>query len=143
MGATIGIAALADAIRRLLQGPAAKLRAPLGAAAAAVTLVTLAFVVTGSTRDFYLDSPADAGAVLEQAQDDPRVGEAELVWFTSGIWTPRWISYYLDLPVWMLDESMLGQVAATDVILVRNDRVPSFVPPNRWPRRWPPVRTTR
>ncbi|MCY3586243.1 MAG: glycosyltransferase family 39 protein [Acidimicrobiaceae bacterium] len=126
---SIGIAALADAIRRLLQGPAARLRAPLGAAAAAVTLVTLAFVVTGSTRDFYLDRPADAGAVLEQAQDDPRVGEAELVWFTSGIWTPRWISYYLDLPVWMLDDSVLGQVAATDVILVRNDRVPSFVPP--------------
>ncbi len=126
---SIGIAAFADAVRRLLRGPSIKLRAPLGAATAAVTLVTLAFVVTGSTRDFYLERPADAGAVLEQARDEPRLAEAEVAWFTSGIWTPRWISYYLDLPVWMLDESNLGQVAATDVILVRNDRVPSFVPP--------------
>lgn len=126
---SIGIAALADAVRRVLRGPAVRLRAPLGAAAAAVTLVTLAFAVTGSTRDFYLERPADAGAVLEQVQDEPRVAEAELAWFTSGIWTPRWISYYLDLPVWMLDESNLSRVATTDVILVRNDRVPSFVPP--------------
>lgn len=126
---SIGIAALADWVRRLLRGRSARLRVPLGAAAAAVTLVTLAFVVTGSTRSFYLEHPADAGAVLEQAQGDPRLGEAELVWFTSGIWTPRWMSYYLDLPVWMLDESTLGHVAATDVILVRNDRVPTFVPP--------------
>ena len=125
---SIGFAALADAIRRVLRGRAAKLRAPLGAAAAAVTLVTLAFVATGSTRDFYLGRPADAGAVLEQAQDEPRVAEAELVWFTSGIWTPRWISYYLDRPVWMLDETNLSEVAAADVILVRNDRVPDFVP---------------
>ena len=126
---SIGIAALADAIRRLLRGPAARLRVPLGAAAAAVTLVTLAYVATGSTRDFYLERPADAGAVLEQAQDEPRVAEAEVAWFTAGIWTPRWISYYLDLPVWMLDESNLSRVAATDVILVRNDRVPAFIPP--------------
>ncbi len=126
---SIGIAALADAARRLLRGPAAKLRAPLGAAAAAVTLVTLAFVVSGSTRDFYLSRPADAGAVLEQAHDEPQVAEAELVWFTAGIWTPRWISYYLDRPVWMLDETNVSEVVATDVILVRNDRVPSFVPP--------------
>ena len=126
---SIGIAALADAARRLLRGPAAKLRAPLGAAAAAVTLVTLAFVVSGSTRDFYLSRPADAGAVLEQAHDKAQVAEAELVWFTAGIWTPRWISYYLDRPVWMLDETNVSEVTATDVILVRNDRVPSFVPP--------------
>ena len=125
---SIGFAALADTVRRVLRGRAAKLRAPLGAAAAAVTLVTLFFVATGSTRDFYLGRPADAGAVLEQAQDEPRVAEAELVWFTSGIWTPRWISYYLDRPVWMLDETNLSEVAATDVILVRNDRVPEFVP---------------
>lgn len=126
---SIGIAALADAIRRLLGGPAARLRVPLGAASAAVMLVTLTYVVTGSTRDFYLERPADAGAVLEQVQDEPRVAEAEVAWFTAGIWTPRWISYYLDLPVWMLDESNLSRVAATDVILVRNDRVPAFIPP--------------
>ena len=51
------------------------------------------------------------------------------MWFTSGIWTPRWIAYYLDRPTWMLDETTLDDVAPTDVILVRNDRVPEFVPP--------------
>ena len=126
---SIGMAALFDAIRRLLRGRAARLRAPLGAATAAITLVTLIYVVTGSTRDFYLERPADAGAVLERAINQPRVAEAELVWFTSGIWTPRWISYYLDRPAYLLDESGLSKVAATDVILVRNDRVPAFVPP--------------
>ncbi len=128
---SIGIAALADAVRRLLRGRAAALRTPLGTAAAAVTLVTLAFVVTGGTRDFYLGRPADAGAVLEQARDaspaaDAALADAEIVWFTSGIYTPRWISYYLDLPALLLDESSLSHVAATDVILVRNDRVPDL-----------------
>ena len=125
----IGVAALADAVRRGLRGWAARLRGPLGMAAAAVALVTLAFVATGSTRDFYLDRPADAGAVLEQARDAREVDEADLVWFTSGIWTPRWIAYYLDRPAWMLDETTLDDVAPSDVILLRNDRVPEFVPP--------------
>lgn len=125
----IGVAALADAVRRGLRGWAVQLRVPLGLAAAAVALVTLVFVATGSTRDFYLDRPADAGAVLERALETPEVAEAELVWFTAGIWTPRWIAYYLDRPAWMLDETTLDDVAATDVILVRNDRVPEFVPP--------------
>ncbi|WP_419945117.1 hypothetical protein [Candidatus Poriferisodalis sp.] len=126
----IGVAALADAVRRGLRGWAARLRLPLGMAAAAVALVTLGFVVTGSTRDFYLDRPADAGAVLARARDAPDIAEAELVWFTEGIWTPRWIAYYLDRPAWMLDETTLDDVAPTDVILVRNDRVPDFVPPS-------------
>lgn len=125
----IGVAALADAVRRALRGWAARLRVPLGSAAAAIALMTLGFVVTGSTRDFYLDRPADAGAVLSQARDAPAVAESELVWFTEGIWTPRWISYYLDRPTWMLDETTLDEVAPTDVILVRNDRIPDFVPP--------------
>lgn len=126
----IGVAALADAVRRGLRGWAVRLRVPLGMAAAAVALVTLAFVATGSTRHFYLDRPADAGVVLEQARETPEVAAAELVWFTSGIWTPRWIAYYLDRPAWMLDETTLDDVAPTDVILVRNDRVPEFVPPS-------------
>ena len=126
----IGVAALADAVRRSLRGPMERLRVPLGLAASAIALVTLGFVATGSTRDFYLGRPADAGAVLEQAREAPEIAEADLVWFTSGIWTPRWISYYLDRPAWMLDETTLDDVAPTDVILVRNDRVPAFVPPS-------------
>ncbi|WP_420627000.1 hypothetical protein [Candidatus Poriferisodalis sp.] len=125
----IGVAALADWVRRALKGPAAKLRWPLGLAAAVVPAITLAFVVTGPTRDFYLTDPADAGAVLERATATaPEVAEAELIWITSGLSTARWASYYLDLPVWSLDESKLDDVIASDLVLLRNDRIPEFVP---------------
>lgn len=125
----IGFAALADAVRRNLRGRALKLRLPAGLAVAAIALTTLGFVVTGGTRDFYLGRPADAGAVLEQVQHSPEVAAADLVWFTEGIWTPRWISYYLDRPVWLLNASTIDDVIPADVILVRNDRIPDFVPP--------------
>ncbi len=126
---TIGIAALADAVRRSMRGWATKLRLPAGLLVAAISVTTLIFVATGSTRDFYLTGPADAGAVLEDAlQTDPEAAEAELVWITAGISTARWVSYYLDLPVWTLDESKIGDVVATDLILLRNDRIPDFVP---------------
>lgn len=125
----IGLAALIDAARRTLRGPAAKLRWPLGLAAAAVPVATLVLVVTGPTRDFYLTDPADAGAVVEEAlAADPDIAGADLVWITSGLSTARWASYYLDLPVWSLNESQLDEVVASDLILLRNDRIPDFVP---------------
>lgn len=125
----IGVAALADAARRALRGPTAKLRWPLGLAAAAVPVATLILVVTGPTRDFYLTDPADAGAVVEEAlATTPEIADADLVWITSGLSTARWASYYLDLPVWSLDESKLDEVVASDLILLRNDRIPDFVP---------------
>ena len=125
----IGVAALADAARRALRGPAARLRWPVGLAAALVPVATLAVVVTGPTRDFYLTNPADAGAVLEHAvATAPEVDEAELIWIASGLSTARWASYYLDLPVWSLDESKLDDIVASDLVLLRNDRIPDFVP---------------
>ena len=125
----IGLAALADAGRRMLRGPAARLRWPLGLAAAAVPIATMVLVVTGPTRDFYLTDPADAGAIVEEAlAADPGIADADLVWITAGLSTARWASYYLDLPVWSLDESRLDDVVASDLILLRNDRIPDFVP---------------
>ena len=125
---TIGSAALADAVRRALRGQMSRLCWPLGLLVGIVSLVTLVAVVRGPTRDFYLTAPADAGAVLEAAlADAPQTAEAELAWFTSGISTPRWMSYYLDLPVWPLTEEQLGQVEPADLILVRNDRAPGFL----------------
>jgi len=125
----IGLAALIDAARRVLRGPAAKLRWPLGLAATVFPIATLVLVVAGPTRDFYLTDPADAGAVVEEAlATAPDIADADLVWITSGLSTARWASYYLDLPVWSLDESKLDEVVASDLILLRNDRIPDFVP---------------
>ena len=122
---TIGLAALADAVRRALAGRAVRLRLPAGILAALVAAATLFAVVTGPTRDFYLTGPADAGAVLEEARDGAR---AEVVWVTPGISTARWVSYYLDAPVWTLSEDYLGALAESDLVLVRDDRVPDYFP---------------
>ena len=122
---TIGMAALFDVARRSLRGRATRLRAPVGALVAACTATTLFFVATGGTRAFYLADPAHAGAVLAEA--DGQV-DAELVWVTPGIPTPRWASYYLDIPVWTLNEGLLDEVEKSDVILVRSNRVPDYFP---------------
>lgn len=125
--ATIGLAALFDAVRRALRGSLARLRSPLGAFCAVGTVATLFLVVTGGTREFYLTGPADAGAVLQEAAE--RGVETDWVWTTPGISTARWVSYYLDAPVWGLDEELFDDLRDTDLVLVRNDRVPDYLPP--------------
>ena len=123
--ATIGLAALADAVRRLLASRAPGLRLPLGVLAALGAVATLVLVITGGTRDYYLSDPAEAGAVLEEAR-----GEAspEVVWTTPGISTPRWVSYYLDAPVFALDRDRLVEVVPSDLVLVRTGRTPEYFP---------------
>ena len=122
---TIGIAALVDAGRRALRGRAARLRLPASLLAVLVAAATLFAVVTGPTRDFYLSDPADAGAVLEEVRGSQA---PEVVWLAPGISTARWVSYYLDAPVFALDETMLDSLAPSDLVLVRLDRVPEYVP---------------
>ena len=123
--ATIGLAALFDAGRRALRGRAARLRLPAGLLAAMVGLATLFAVITGPTRDFYLSDPADAGAILEEVRESHA---PEVVWLTPGISTARWVSYYLDAPVFTLDEDRLDSVVPSDLVLVRSDRVPDYLP---------------
>ena len=122
---TIGLAALVDAACRVLKGRAARLRLPAGLLAVLVAAATLFTVVTGPTRDFYLSDPADAGAVLEEVRGSQA---PEVVWLAPGISTARWVSYYLDAPVFALDETMLDSLAPSDLVLVRLDRVPGYVP---------------
>ena len=123
--ATIGLAALFDAGRRALRGRAARLRLPAGLLAALVGAATLFAVITGPTRDFYLSDPADAGAILEEVRESHA---PEVVWLTPGISTARWVSYYLDTPVFTLDEDRLDSVVPSDLVLVRSDRVPDYLP---------------
>ena len=47
---------------------------------------------------------------------------------TPGIPTPRWVSYYMDAPVFTLDESRLDEVMATDLVLTRTNRLPDYFP---------------
>ena len=122
--ATIGLASLLDAARRVVPD---RLRAPATAAAAALIAATMVAVVLGSTRDRYLSEPAHLGAALEQAADTSQARRAELVWTGPGLPTPRWASYYLDVPAWTLDDSRLGELQDSDLVILRASRVPEFL----------------
>ena len=121
---TIGLAALGDAACRLVRG---RLAAVAGAAAAAVIAVTAFRVVTGETRDDYLTDPAAAGSVVAQVVEPAGPGGAPgRFWVAGGITTPRWASYYLNVPVWTLDR--FDDLNPGDLVLVRSDRrLPGFL----------------
>ncbi|MXZ67801.1 MAG: hypothetical protein F4Z17_02095 [Acidimicrobiia bacterium] len=40
---------------------------------------------------------------------------------TPGIPTPRWVSYYLDVPVWPVNEHFADRVRPGDLVLARTD----------------------
>ena len=89
---TIGSMALCDMVRRSVNGRLAAILAVTGAIVVAVTFHGLFY---GQTRDAYLLTPADAGAIVA------RIPAPEgIMWVAPGISAPRWISYYLDVPVW-------------------------------------------
>ena len=122
---TIGLGALLEAARRFVPP---RVRAPAAAAAAAVIAATMVAVVAGGTRDRYLSDPAHLGTALEQVADTSQARQAELVWTGRGLPTPRWASYYLDVPAWTLDESRLQEMEDSDLVIVRAGMVPEFFP---------------
>ena len=147
--ATIGLGAAADFVRRRIPR---SWRRPAGALAAAVAVATLLAVMTGSTRVRYLTDPADAGAVLEQARGTDEALAAERIWVTRHLPTPRWVSYYLDLPVWTLSTANSERATGpgpsntpdalngadpldrtrlldgSDLLMFRSDRIPDWFP---------------
>ena len=119
---TIGFAALADWVRRFIP----RRWRPLPAAIAAVVIAgTLVAVAGGSTRQRYISDPADAGAVLEQVG---RLPGSELAWAVPPVTSPTWVSYYLRMRVMPLDEDNLDDLDASDVVILKADRVPDFFP---------------
>lgn len=122
---TIGLAALLDAVRRRLPSRA---RGAAALVAGAVIAATMFAVVNGSTRDRYITNPAHVGEALEQVVGTPAAAGAELAWVGPGLPAPRWVSYYLDVPVWELDADRLGQVEDSDIVVVRASRVPEYFP---------------
>ncbi len=121
---TIGLAALIDGVRRIVP---ARLRAAAGIASGVALAATLLAVAAGGTRDRYITEPADLGEALEQAAATPEAQRAELAWTGPGLPAPRWASYYLDVPVWDLDESRLGELAGSDLMILRASRTPEFL----------------
>jgi len=119
---TIGLGALLDAARRVLVQRAVR---AASVAAVVVLAVTLYGVATGTTRDNYLTLPADAGRLMERLAISAPPGN---MWVTPGIGTPRWVSYYLDAPVWTLRSETRHDLAPEDLVLVRTDRVPDEFP---------------
>lgn len=61
-------------------------------------------------------------------RQSPEAHGAELARTGPGLPAPRWVSYYLDIPVWELDEGRFGDVADPDIVIVRASRVPEFFP---------------
>ena len=119
---TIGFAALADWVRRLIP----RRWRPLPAALAAVVIAgTLVAVAGGSTRQRYITDPAEAGTVLEQVG---RLPGSELAWAVPPVTSPTWISYYLRMRVMRLSEDNLDDLDESDVVVLRADRVPDFFP---------------
>ena len=122
---TIGLAALVDAMRRWLPS---RVRGATAIAAGAVVAMTMFLVVNGSTRDRYITDPAQVGEALEQVVDSPQAAGAELAWVGPGLPSPRWVAYYLDVPVWQLDESRFQDIDGSDIVIVRASRVPDYFP---------------
>ena len=122
---TIGLASLLDAVRRVVP---VRVRAPAGLIAGAVAAATMIAVVSGGTRDRYLSDPARLGEALEQAASTEGAQRAELVWTGPGLPTPRWASYYLDMPAWALDEDRLDNLEGSDLVIVRASMIPDYFP---------------
>ncbi len=113
---TIGTISLGDMVRRRIGHRWAAL---LGAMGAIVVAITFYGLFNGPTRDTYLLAPARAGAVVAQA---PPPAPAGIMWVAPGIPTPRWVSYYLDVPVWTIHERNADRVGPGDLVLARTDR---------------------
>lgn len=111
---TIGAIALGDMVRRRINH---RWAAFLGAMGAIMVAVTFYGLYHGPTRDTYLLAPARAGAIVAQAP-----APEGIMWVAPGIPTPRWVSYYLDVPVWTIHERYADRVGPGDLVLARTDR---------------------
>ena len=125
MPVTIGLAALLDQAAKRIR---ASWRRAAAVAATTVVTVTMIAVITGSTRDRYITDPADVGRALEAAASQPAAAVAEVAWVGPSLPAPRWTSYYLDIPVFHLDDHSLDQLHHTDIVIVKANRLPDYLP---------------
>ena len=111
---TFGTYALCDMVRRRMDHRWAAVSGGIGTLVVAVTFYGL---FNGPVHDTYLRTPAKAGEILEQVS-----APEGIMWVTPGIPAPRWVSYYLAVPVWTIEERYADLVVPGDLVLTRTDR---------------------
>ncbi|MDX1511030.1 MAG: hypothetical protein R3249_06770 [Nitriliruptorales bacterium] len=96
-------------------------------AASGVVVLLLAIhlpgIVGGETVDDLHAQPRQAGELVHLRAPDVEDGQA---WFTPGIATPRWLSWYWDVSVKQLEDLADARASDTELVLVRLDRLPSW-----------------
>lgn len=73
----------------------------------------------------YLTGPERAGTLVRSV--GPAPGQ-EVAWRGPGLATPRWLSYYWQLPPGELDPDQLAELDPTLRVLVRTDRLDTLAP---------------
>jgi hypothetical protein len=120
---SLGVAVLFD---RLFERTSTGIRLVLGLAIAALLLAGFAGIVRGPVGQVYFDDPQVAGELLEETRPAP---DQQVIWVTDGIPTPRWASWYWGLPPRTLTaEELAAQPDSRDLVLVRLDRLPDWIP---------------
>ena len=114
----------------LLQGLEERVAWWRPAATAVAAAVVLVVGVTGLVRaevpQEYFTQPEAAGNLVRDV--GPADGQA-IAWRTSGIATPRWLSWYWQLPSEEVTAETLPRVGPQELVLVRLDRVPEWLGP--------------
>lgn len=118
----LGFGALGDRLAQWLGGR----RFALGAALVGVALtVAFAGMAFGATARRAVHQPVAAGRL---AADHPPAPGQRYAW-APGLSAPRWLAYYWDLPPRVMDDRVLATEARPeDLVLVRADRLPPWIP---------------
>ncbi len=117
----LGLAVIADHMERRLEGR----RIAVGAGVALVLLVAVGFARLPPYRDAYFRAPSDAGALVRETGPPPWQRTA---WLAEGVDPiPYWVSYYWNLPTTEVTVADLGVMGEHDLVMVRLDRLPSWV----------------
>ena len=89
-----------------------------------VLVVGVAGLLVRDVPEEYFSAPEAAGDLV---RDVPPAEGQTIAWRTSGIATPRWLSWYWDLPTAEIGVGSIEQVPAQDLVLVRLDRAPEWL----------------
>lgn len=107
-----------------------RIRVIVGDGRIVMYVVVLALAATGldrlpDYRDAYFREPSRAGALI---RDVPPAPDQEIAWLLEGVDPlPRWVSYYWDLPTSAVTADNIDRVGATELVLIRLDRLPEWV----------------
>lgn len=116
----LGCAALAATVTEHAQR---WLSAVLVVVASTALVIQFQTLLDSEVPDAHFRSPEAAGALVRD--NDPPDGQ-QIAW-GLGVPTARWMSLYWDLPAWPVDAETLPEVDDHELVLVRLDRLPSWL----------------